>query len=430
MSSPNQWADLYKTPNPNTIFNLGAQGFRDFVRYVFERGGFQVDHFQGHGADFELRNENRTIGYIATAVGVGHVNPTPILALNGLPGQHNAIRYFISSAGFTQESRDTFNNQNRDTRNLHLIDIDRLTRYINYVRGTRHPKSKGPPISPAHIFENEQPKRPLSRTKVMVLANNKGGVCKTTSSLAIALILAGDKNKRVLLVDVDDQANLTQAAFGEIKHDLLNISDHFADSTPLSQLIQPTRFNNVWIIPSHPDLRLTLSLAVDWSETEQQFVHDIHHDSIKVPGSGDDFDWIIIDTPPALSLYTRAALLAAHFVVTPFTPSLLDQTGLENLLETLDEVKCLASAANQTRMLGCFATRYKRTTASTQDFTRLKALTNQNGAPLFATDIGEDATNTRKLFLPDTVVNITRTHGALDDYRQLVEEIRNHVGDN
>ncbi len=422
-SSP--WLELYNSPDPGKIFALNAQEFRDFVAYVFTRAGYHTQPFHTAGADFALTNENQIVGYVATSAGVHNVGLGPVLQLNGLPAANNLPKFYVSSEGFASKVPDA-----NEAPDLLLLDISRLQRFISYVHGTRHPQSKNTPFSPMKLFRGESKKRDKARTKVIALANNKGGVCKTTSSLIIGLILALEKGKKVLFVDMDDQANLTQVVFGKARYDLPNISDYFADfnSYPLESLITPTRFKNAWVIPSHPDLRLTLSNNVDWTETEKRFTASLHYDAIAVPEGG-DFDWIILDTPPSLSLYTRAAMIAAHYVLTPFAPSSLDEIGLRNLIETLTDVSCIASGANQTQMLGCFTTRWKRTAATEADVKRMRLIAIQKGAQLFETDIDEDPTNIRKLILPENSPNPTKIHGALDDYRELVKEIQNHVGD-
>ncbi len=313
---------------------------------------------------------------------------------------------------------------------VRLINGQKLRRYISYIRGTRHPKSRGAPISQAALFDNEPSKRPKTQTKVLTFANNKGGVCKTTSALAFALLLAAEHNKRVLLIDLDDQANLTQGALGSTRYIEPNIADYFVGVSPLPALVRPSRYNNIWIIPSHPDLRLTLSHHVDWLETEQLFTDGVHHPSLVIPQTGENFDWIIIDTPPSLSLYTRAALLAAHYVLAPFTPSLFDQAGLINLLETLKDINCITNAGDQTQVLGCFATRWKRGVAIREGLSTMQQIAISANAPLFDPVIGDDTNNVSKLLREKTAVNITKEHGVFDDYRDLLREVRNNVGDN
>jgi chromosome partitioning protein len=426
MSEPQDYTQLFKEPNPETIFHLNGQDFKAFLAYVFERAGFYVTPFQHAGADLELKYEGKTIAYIGTSAGVANVGPNPVLALNGLAdAEVDAMRYFISSGHFAHSATESA----KAMKNIRLLDIDKLRRFINYIRGTRHPKSKGSPIDPVQIFDNEPVKRSTTQTKVLALANNKGGASKTTSAFAIALILAAEKHRRVLLVDVDEQANLTQAALGTVSYNLPNIADYFVQTATLGQLVQQTRFDNIWIIPSHPDLRLTLTNVTNWTKTEQRFASALHHESVAPPG-GEVFDWIIIDTPPALSLHTRSALTAAHYVLTPFTPTILGRIGLAMLLETLSDISGLASGINQTKMLGCFATRWRSTSAIKQEVANMRAIALQAGSPLFEAEIEDDATNIRKLVLPEGIPRISTIHGAFDDYRKLVKEILEHVGDN
>jgi cellulose biosynthesis protein BcsQ len=428
-----RWDTLYNKPNPVKIFELSAPDFKEFIRYVFQHAGYQVMDYAGAGATFELRNQLYPLGYVAISAGVQHVGSHPVLALNGLPVPPNMEKYYISSGGFAStaiqaaaEAKQT----SASGQNLRLVDSLKLQRYINYVRGTRHPKAQGAPFSPIQMFDYDPVKRSPTRTKVLTLANNKGGVCKTTSALAIALILATEKKKKVLLVDVDEQANLTQAALGTYNYDVLNIADYFVGAANMAQLIQPTRFNNMWVIPSHSDLRLTHSSVVNWTETEKRFIDALHHDTVAVPNSGADFDWIIIDTPPTISLQTRSALLAAHFVAVPFTPSDMGRSGLLGLIDTLDDIKGLAAATQQSQLIGCFPVRWRRTAATRADLDTMQQLAVSAGARIFKSQIADDPTNSRKITATGAEPRISAIHGAIDDYRELVEEIQIHVSDN
>jgi cellulose biosynthesis protein BcsQ len=431
-----RWETLYNKPNPVKIFELSAQDFKEFIRYVFQRSGYQVVDSPQNGAALELRNQLYPLGYVALSSGVQHVGPNPVLALNGLPVPHDMEKYYISSGGFASTAIQDAAAAKQTTagQNLRLIDSDKLQRYINYVRGTRHPKAQGAPLTPIQLFDYDPVKRSPTKTKVLTLANNKGGVCKTTSALAIALILATEKQKKVLLVDVDEQANLTQVVLEHAselshQHTIPNIADHFLGSAPMSQLIMPTRYNNIWIIPSDSDLRLTLSSTVDWTQTEKRFIDALHHDTVVVPNSGADFDWIIIDTPPSISLHTRSALLAAHFVAVPFTPSGMGRRGLLGLITTLDDIRGMAAATQQTELIGCFPTRWRRSAATRDDLESLQQLAISAGAPIFASQIADDPNNSRKI-IGETTPKVSGLHGMLDDYRDLVKEIQNHVGDN
>ena len=432
MNPQSPWLDLFNSPEPVKVFNLNAQDFKSFVQYAFERAGYHVEPYTNPGADLILSFDGKALGYIACSSGVKHVGPGPVLALNGIPVGSKIPKFYVSSDGFTTQAIGAENS----AKYLYLLDFTKLRRFMSYVKGTRHPSSKNVPLSPEKLFDDEPQKRNIHQTKVMTLANNKGGACKTTSAFAIGYILATEMKKRVLFVDMDDQANLTQVALKEAslrsrKYIEPNISHYFANANefPLSSLIMPTDIPNAWLIPSDPELRLTLSNVVDWTETEQQFIRGLHHSSVKTLAD-EDFDWIILDTPPSLGLYTRAATLASHYVLTPYTPNPLDYVGMENLLDMLQEVSCIADSANETKMLGCFTTRWRRSRATSEDVGRIRDIALSRGVSLFDTDIDEDATNIRKLILQVGAINLSRVHGAIDDYRNLVKEIQHNVGDN
>src|SRR5262249_52944051 len=158
--------------------------------------------------------------------------------------------------------------------------------------------------------------RPRSRTKVLAIANNKGGVGKTTTALNIGFNLA-KRDKSVLLVDLDAQGNLTYSLPYKANNSPHHLADYFlhrggTGGSSLPQLVRPTEFQNICVIPSHPDLSLAESDLDDWTRIEHQFAEDLHDDAVIAPHEvgGSEFDWIILDTPPAMGIATRAALAA------------------------------------------------------------------------------------------------------------------------
>jgi chromosome partitioning protein len=115
---------------------------------------------------------------------------------------------------------------------------------------------------PTYLFEADSIRRlDPHKTMVLAVANNKGGVAKTTTSLNIALALADTHKKRVLLIDMDPQESLTrllppegQGAVTGQPVEKMTLTNHFASRAKLSQILRGTRFDNVWLIPANGDL--------------------------------------------------------------------------------------------------------------------------------------------------------------------------------
>lgn len=426
MTAPPSWDALFSDPDPLAIAKLSKDDFAAFVTYVFQRAGFTVIPYERDEDVLELKDERETVALVGISGNVHHVGHGPVDKLVQLPGKRGGMKYFVASDGFDNYAKTL----EERTRNLLLIDRPMLLRYIRYIHGTRHPKAKTKPIGPDLLFEDAPQKRPRRQTKVLALANNKGGVCKTTSVLVLAMLLGEECQKRVLVVDMDDQANLTQACLGDPPADA-NLSDYFVDACALSQTIRPTRFPNVWIVPSHPNLRLTYTNLTDWTNVERKFTYDLHDAKMAIPFTGNDFDWILIDTPPSLSIYTRAALAAAHYVLVPITPSVFGGQGITNLADALRDIRNLSSITDQTEFLGCFVTRWRSIEGTQRDAARLLFVAQQGGIPWLGNglEIEEDANFMRRLVSPDTKRDARSMHGAVDSYRRLLQEVRNIAND-
>ena len=156
-------------------------------------------------------------------------------------------------------------------------------------------------------------RRNTSLTTVLAIGNNRGGVAKTTTAFNLALALA-EQGKRVLLVDMDPQASLTA---GLPKPDdapdtptLLNYFVGIGGQTlPLSKVVRRTKFSNLSLLPAHTDMRMADIGGGAHPNQEVAFVAALHDPSLVSPDS-EKFDWILLDTPPGQSFYTRSALAA------------------------------------------------------------------------------------------------------------------------
>ena len=345
------------------LFNEGSieairtsDGFQTFVEYVFTRAGYAVQQVNKPGDSIHLFRNSNLAGtpdavVIAGAGLVGQAQSV-VIALRGQIRRARNTGYLVSASGFTPEAVQ----EAGDGSKIKLVNVSMLKRYIEYIRGTRHENSRAIPLSIIHLFHADTiVRRPPTRTKVLAVANNKGGVAKTTTALNLAFALR-EKKQRVLLVDLDAQANITKTlpAPDGVRSQVLPLVEYFlpggGDSLRLSQFIRPTHFEEICLIPSNGDLTLDDTTKADWPETELRFVRDLHDNSAKpVQFDGGEFDWIILDTPPAMSLHTRAALAASHYVLAPVTPGPFAESGLEQLFKTIaamqglmvQELKCL-----------------------------------------------------------------------------------------
>jgi chromosome partitioning protein len=175
---------------------------------------------------------------------------------------------------------------------------------------------------------------------VLAVANNKGGVAKTTTALNIALALADTHKKRVLLVDMNAQGSLTRllppeghGAVTAQPVETATLTNHFASRAKLAQVLRGTRFDNIWLVPANGDLSHLDKGGGSHPQEELAFARAVH-DVTVLPSDGLPFDWIILDTPPAQTYYTRLAVGASHRVLVPANAETLAVLGATRALQT------------------------------------------------------------------------------------------------
>jgi len=164
--------------------------------------------------------------------------------------------------------------------------------------------------------------------KVYALANQKGGVGKTTTAVNLAACLA-EAGERSLVIDLDPQGNATsglgERANGRSSYDLL-------DGVPLERLAKPTRFRNLYLVPARPELA---GAVVELSRRDdgERFL------ARSLAAAGDAFAFVFLDCPPSLGPLTVNALAAADRVLVPVQAEYYALEGLSQLLRSVELVR-------------------------------------------------------------------------------------------
>lgn len=167
--------------------------------------------------------------------------------------------------------------------------------------------------------------------KIISLANQKGGVGKSTSAINIAAGL-GQLGKRTLLVDLDPQGNTTSGAGINKKQIKTSSYDILISRADAESAIVKTRFENLDILPSNITLAGAEFELVDADNRENRF-------KAAMDKVSDSYDYILVDCPPSLGLLTLNALVASSGVVVPMLCEYFSLEGLTQLMITIREVK-------------------------------------------------------------------------------------------
>jgi chromosome partitioning protein len=247
--------------------------------------------------------------------------------------------------------------------------------------------------------------------KVIVIANQKGGVGKTTTAINLAASLAA-ADARTLLIDLDPQANAS-SGLGIRKGTYSKSTYHvLVQGEPLASVIQPTELEAMFIAPASRELvGATVELAQE-SDRDQRLKRAIQPLNEK-------YDYILVDCPPSLDILTVNALIAANSILIPIQCEYFALEGVSELMETIRQIRRLRNPELQIE--GALLTMFDdRTNLSHQVMEDLKGFF---GKQLFSTIVprnirlGEAPSHGRPILLYDI-----KSKGA-ESYIRLAKEV-------
>ena len=255
----------------------------------------------------------------------------------------------------------------------------------------------------------------VALTCILAVANQKGGVGKTTTAINLSAGIAL-RGRKTLLMDLDPQANTTLAFFDptEIQG---SVYDIFVDpAAELAKIVRPTKDPNLCVVPSR------LALARLEQQLAGQFDAPFKLKDALAPVLK-DFEYVVLDTPPALGILTVNALVASTHLIVPIQAAYFAIEGTDDLLETYARIRSRPNP--DLKVLGVVITLFdKRTNISRDTHEQIRAVF---GTALFKTRISKNVRLEESPAYKETIFNYAPKSPGAEEYRRLSAEVIQRV---
>ena len=245
---------------------------------------------------------------------------------------------------------------------------------------------------------------------VITITNQKGGVGKTTTSCSLACGLAMN-HKRVLAVDLDPQGNLGFSLGLEIEN-CATIYEVFQGTATLQEAIRPSKYCDV------------ISSNILLSGAELEFTGKQRESMLKnlLSTVAGYYDYIIIDTPPALNILTVNAYAAADYLIIPMVPEILSLLGVSQIKDTINTVR--ASVNPDLVVLGILLNKYNSRTLLSREVKEMaQSIASQIGTRVFETHIRSSVSVAEAPAQGESLLDYAPRSNPAQDYKALVTEV-------